>query len=70
MLIETKKAGDLHTDEVQVKARAAVQWCANASEYAERHRTRPWRYLLIPHDAVAVNKTLASLALAFSVKPQ
>ena len=67
LLIETKKASDLQTDEVQVKARAAVQWCEHASAYAKQHGARPWRYLLIPHDAVAVNKTLTSLAAAFAV---
>lgn len=68
LLIETKKAGDLQSEEVQVKAHAAVQWCEHASRYAAQHGARPWKYLLIPHDAVAVNKTLASLATAFAVR--
>jgi type III restriction enzyme len=62
LLIETKRAGDLQTEEVQVKARAAVQWCEHASAYAEQHGGRQWRYLLIAHDAVAVNVTLRRLA--------
>jgi type III restriction enzyme len=69
LLIETKKAGDLQTEEVQVKVRAAVQWCAHASGYAKQHGTRQWRYLLIPHDAVAVNVTLTKLAATYWVKP-
>lgn len=70
LLIETKKAGDLQTEEVQVKARAAVEWCVHASDYAQQHGSRPWRYLLIPHDAVAVNKTLANLVAAFTFKSE
>ena len=65
LLIETKKAGDLQTDEVQVKARAAVQWCDHANAYAKQHGARQWRYLLIPHDAVAVNVTLTKLAATY-----
>jgi type III restriction enzyme len=65
LLIETKKAGDLQTDEVQIKARAAVQWCEHASTYARQHGSRPWKYLLIPHDAVAVSATLVGLARTF-----
>ena len=65
LLIATKKAGDLQTDEVQIKARAAVQWCEHASTYARQHGSRPWKYLLIPHDAVAVSATLVGLARTF-----
>jgi type III restriction enzyme len=66
LLIETKKAADLQTDEVQVKARAAVQWCERASAFAKKHGTRQWRYLLIPHDAVAVNVTLTKLVGSYA----
>jgi len=67
LLIETKKSGDLRTDEVQAKACAAVQWCEHASAYAKQHGARPWKYLLIPHDAVVVNATLAKLATTFAM---
>lgn len=70
LLIETKKAGDLQAEEVQAKARAAVQWCEHASAFAAQHGARPWRYLLIPHDVVTVNKTLSGLAEAFAFKLQ
>jgi type III restriction enzyme len=29
------------------------------------HGGKPWRYLLIPHDEIAENKTLAGLAARF-----
>lgn len=65
LLIETKKAADVQTDEVQTKARAAAAWCAHASAYAATTGSKPWRYLLIPHDAVVVNATLTALSTAY-----
>jgi hypothetical protein len=44
--------------------------CERASAYAKQHDTRQWHYLLIPHDAVTVNKTLPNLAAAFAFKLQ
>jgi type III restriction enzyme len=60
-LIETKKASDVSAEEVQAKAQAAIKWCAHASEYAKKYGQKPWRYLLIPHDAIASNVTLKYL---------
>lgn len=67
LLIETKKAKDVNAEEVQTKTKAAVKWCAHASDYARGHGQKPWKYLLIPHDAVASNVTLKALADRFSV---
>lgn len=67
LLIETKKAMDIDSDDVRAKARAAVEWCAHASDYAAKHGGKPWRYLLIPHDAVVVNATLLALSAKFFV---
>jgi type III restriction enzyme len=67
LLIETKKAADVDSEEVQAKAKAAVDWCAHASAYSALHGGRPWRYLLIPHDAVQVNVTLSALAARFAL---
>jgi len=67
LLIETKKASDMETDEVQSKARAAMTWCAHASHYAEQYGQKQWRYLLIPHDAVASNITLKALLERFAM---
>jgi type III restriction enzyme len=62
LLIETKKAADMQSDEVLVKARAAAAWCAHATTYAIANEAKGWRYLLIPHDAVVINATLGALA--------
>ncbi|NOT18096.1 MAG: DEAD/DEAH box helicase family protein [Sulfuriferula sp.] len=59
LIIEAKKAADIDCTEVKAKTAAAVEWCKHASEYAQKHGGKPWKYLLIPHDAVAVNKTLS-----------
>jgi type III restriction enzyme len=57
----------MQDDEVRDKSRAAVEWCRHATEHETRHGGKPWRYLLIPHDAVAASRTLASLAAQFEV---
>ncbi len=69
LLIESRKAGAVGTDEVVAKAKAAVDWCAHASTYTTRHGGKAGRYPLIPHDAVTVDRTLAALAVSFEQRP-
>ena len=52
LMVETKARDDMDLPEVQAKADAAVQWCAHASQYAASVGSKPWRYLLVPHDTV------------------
>ena len=70
-LCEPKRADQMNADDVQAKARAAVQWCSHAShheaENAEYGTGKSWRYLLIPHDAITASTTLAALAERFHV---
>jgi type III restriction enzyme len=54
-LIETKKEGEVETPEVQEKSRAAREFCRIASDYTTKNNGKPWRYVLIPHNAVQVN---------------
>jgi type III restriction enzyme len=54
---------------VLAKARAAATWCKHATEHEQANHGKPWRYLLIPHDAVADNATLDGLAARFTVAP-
>lgn len=61
LIIETKAVKDMDTPDVKAKADAAVFWCKNASDYSTRHGGKPWKYLLVPHDVVASNLTLAAL---------
>ncbi|MGR9052859.1 MAG: DEAD/DEAH box helicase [Gammaproteobacteria bacterium] len=58
LMAETKARGDLNAREVQAKAAAAVQWCKHASGYAAKVDTKPWRYLLLPHDEIVESKRL------------
>ncbi|HFI9760034.1 DEAD/DEAH box helicase family protein [Vibrio parahaemolyticus] len=57
LMIETKSTQHQNQDgswneEVTEKARSGVKWCSHASEYLAQHGGKPWKYLLIPHDAV------------------
>ncbi|MDP1548354.1 MAG: DEAD/DEAH box helicase family protein [Anaerolineales bacterium] len=72
LMIETKKAQEVTASQesetdVRAKAEQAVLWCKNASDYSKGVDGKPWRYLLIPHDAVAANITLENLILRYSV---
>ncbi len=72
LLIETKKAQEVaaaQESETDVKAKAeqATLWCKHASDYAKKVGGKPWKYLLIPHDAVAANVTLENLVARYAV---
>ena len=57
-MVETKARTDINTQEVQAKATAAARWCKHASDHAATVSTKPWRYLLVPHDEIAESKRL------------
>lgn len=54
-LVETKKESDISTEEVQQKAKAALKYCQNATEYTIKNGGKPWKYVLLPHDCVKSN---------------
>lgn len=58
LLVETKARVDVDTAEVQAKATAAAKWCVYASEYATQVGSKPWKYLLVPHDEINESKQL------------
>ncbi len=64
-MIEPKMKSQLESAEVLAKKDAAVLWCARASEHATAHGAKPWKYALVPHDAIAENMTLEGLAKQF-----
>ncbi|WP_447846585.1 DEAD/DEAH box helicase [Pseudomonas aeruginosa] len=66
-MVETKARADINTQEVQAKAAAALRWCKHASDHAANVGTKPWKYLLVPHDEVSESKQLADY-LRFEVK--
>ena len=65
-LCEPKRADQMENPEVVAKKAAAVEWCKYATEHAQQHGGKKWNYLLIPHDAITSNMTLAGLASRYS----
>jgi type III restriction enzyme len=67
-LIETKKSTDIATDDVQKKAKAALEFCHNATEFNLANGGKQWKYILIPHNAVMLNMSFGSLMQMFEYK--
>ena len=65
LMLEPKMATQMSDKDVLSKADVAVQWCAWASEHARSYGGKPWRYVLIPHDAISDNMTLEFLTKQF-----
>lgn len=65
LMLEPKMATQMSDKDVLSKADVAVQWCAWASEHAHSYGGKPWRYVLIPHDAISDNMTLEFLVKQF-----
>jgi type III restriction enzyme len=64
-MLEPKARNEMDSDEVQTKKDTAVQWCSHASNHALANGGKPWKYVLIPHDAIAENVTLDLLTRQF-----
>jgi type III restriction enzyme len=58
LMVETKARSEINSQEVQAKATAAMRWCKHASDHAANVGTKPWKYLLVPHDEVGESKRL------------
>lgn len=65
VMLEPKMATQMADKDVVAKRDVAVQWCAWASEHAQSYGGKPWRYVLIPHDAVAENISVDFLIKQF-----
>ena len=65
-MLEAKARNEMDTAQVLAKKEVAIRWCEQASVYARPHGGKPWKYLLIPHDAIAENMTLTGLASQFT----
>lgn len=66
-LVETKKKDDVESELVRSKAKAALNYCINATEYNKQTGGKPWKYILIPHDSVKLNMGLEYLFNQFEV---
>ena len=63
-LCEPKRANEMTDEIVLAKADAAATWCKHATDHANENAGKPWSYLLIPHDQIQDQMTLAGLAAA------
>lgn len=61
-MLEPKARNQMEDPDVLAKKEAAENWCRNASDYAARHGGKPWKYLLIPHQVIAENMSIAGLS--------
>jgi type III restriction enzyme len=66
-MLEPKARNDMQDAEVIAKKDSAVRWCQHATEHSAKNGGKPWKYLLIPHDAIAENMTLPVLGAQFAV---
>jgi type III restriction enzyme len=60
-MLEPKAANELEDPVVLAKKEVAMTWCRNASDHASEHGGKPWKYVLIPHTAIAENMALKGL---------
>lgn len=67
-LVETKKETDINTEEVQQKAKAALEYCKNATEYTTKNNGKPWKYLLLPHNSVSISYDFSYYAKEYEYK--
>jgi type III restriction enzyme len=67
-MLEPKAKNQMEDADVLAKRDAAVKWCQQASAHTATYGGKPWKYVLIPHDAIAGNMTLAGLASQFGTK--
>jgi type III restriction enzyme len=65
LLCEPKRADQMQDPIVLAKARAAATWCKHATTHEQENGGKAWRYLLIPHDAIADNMTIDGLAKTY-----
>ncbi len=67
-MVETKKESDIETSEVQEKTKSALEYCKNATDYTSQTKGKPWKYILIPHNAVLLNMSFETLMRKYEIK--
>ncbi len=60
-MLEPKARNEMESAEAQAKKTAAVTWCTHATKHATDNGGKPWKYVLIPHDAIMENMSIAGL---------
>ena len=54
-MVEIKAERDINDEEVSEKAEAGEKYCETAGEFNAEHKGKKWKYILIPHTAIAPN---------------
>jgi type III restriction enzyme len=67
-LIETKREATIDTVEVEEKAQAALEYCRNATEFTTQHEGKPWKYILIPANAVMTNMSFDTIVRCYEYR--
>ena len=65
-MLEPKMRKEMEDPEVVAKKDSAVRYCEHATEHSAKNAGKPWKYLLIPHDAIAENMSITGLAAQFA----
>ncbi len=65
-MLEPKARNQMEDPIVLAKKESASIWCQQASDFVKGHDGKPWKYILIPHDAIAENMTLDGLEKQFA----
>lgn len=65
LMCEVKAASEVDDPVVRAKTEAAMTWCELATKYETANGGKPWKYLLIPHDAISATATLKALTDQF-----
>jgi len=65
-MLEPKAKGEMNDSQVIAKRDVAVTWCRHATDHTASYGGKPWKYLLIPHDAITDNMTLQGLAARYT----
>lgn len=68
LICEIKARNELHDPTVEAKAKAARTWVSYANEHARSNGGKPWRYVLIPGDAVTESASLAGLVSKYELQ--
>ena len=67
-MLEPKAKSEMNDPVVIAKRDAAVKWCKQANDHTNSYRGKSWKYILIPHDAIAENMTLIGLGNQFEAR--
>jgi hypothetical protein len=60
--LDKKRHKETYSVDVQEKAKAALEYCRNATEFTTSNGGKPWKYLLIPHNSVMTNMSFETLS--------